>query len=72
MCLIGTTNILAWVHINIMYKVKRWQIGYCWTHFQVCELLSVYLFYLFSEELAKLNSTKFCLQEGFGLFLCRG
>lgn len=72
MCLIGTTNILAWVHINIMYKVKRWQIDYCWTHFQVCELLSVYLFYLFSEELANLNSTKFCLQEEFGLFLYRG
>lgn len=33
------------------------------------DILSIYLFYLFSEELVSLSSTEFCLQKGTGFYV---
>lgn len=43
--IIGTTKSFGWVKFNFMHKVKRWQIESYQTHFQVCDSLSIYLFY---------------------------
>ena len=58
----GTIKIFGWGKVNFMYKVKRENES----NKNQLDILSIYLFYLFSEELVSLSSTEFFLQKGTG------
>lgn len=64
---IGTAKISGWGKVNFTYKVKREIVHTLGneSNKNQPDVLSIHLFYLFSEELVSLSSTEF-LQKGTG------